>query len=104
MTNNMKRAVIVAALLFGLPACSTNSGVDSKVYAAEQSLTLAEQAYFKTCQDVPTLKICVDPLKQQIKDLDNKAFAAKEAAKNNSALLSFAISAIGEFTTATAKR
>lgn len=98
------RRIVLAGLLLGVAACATDPGVESKVLAAEQSLTLAETTYVKTCRDVPTLTICVNPMKQQIKDLDNKAFAAKEAAKQNSALLSFAISAIGEFTTATAKR
>ena len=50
------KTIIAGLSLVALVSCA-NPGVESKVYAAEQSLTLAEQTYVKTCRDVPALSI-----------------------------------------------
>jgi len=102
----MKKQLFAGAFIFvsiSLISC-VNPGVSNKVNAAVASLTLAEQTYARTCRDVPTLVICVDPMKMKIKELDMKAYNAVKLAEANEAMLSFAIAAISDFTNATTVR
>ncbi len=99
----MKKYLVVGGLVF-LSACVGNPGISSKVDAVEVALTTAENTYVNTCRAAPLLRICVDPTKQIIKDLDMKAYNAVKAAQQNEALLSFAIDAVTSLTNATTSK
>ena len=103
MSKNYLRCATCCVWVLVLVSC-VDPGVSNKINAAKVSLTLAENTYVKTCRDVPTLVICVDPMKTKIKELDMKAYNAVKLAEGNEELLTFALSAIGEFTAATSVR
>jgi len=108
--------LVLAAGVFLIAGCAGNgpAGVSEKpmigngVAAAEQALTLAERIalrYTSLPQCGSEVKgfipRCHDPaIKAKIKALDNTAFNAVMAARNNEALLSVAVSAIGNLSAA----
>jgi hypothetical protein len=104
--------VLSAGLLFG---CTGPGGVSEKpaigngIAAAEQSLTLAERLALRYtslpqcgAKEVKGfIPRCHDPvIKAKIKALDNTAFDAVMAARNNEGLLSVAVSEIGNLSAA----
>ena len=96
----MRKIMAVGAFASLLASCA-HPGVSAKVDAVVLTLTTADNAYVKTCRDVPTLGICIEPRKTQIKALAQKAYDAVKAAEQNEALISFAIDTVNEFSAAT---
>lgn len=100
---NHKIVSTVAAGALCLLAACTSAGVGADIAAAEQSLTAIEQAalIYTSLPRCPAAAPCSDPATvAKIKALDNQAYTAVMAARNNSALLSAAIAAITNFSAA----
>lgn len=97
-------AVILAiGLASSLAACASSPRVTNNVLAAEQAMTTAQQLalIYTTLPRCPATAPCSDPATvARIKSLDQTAHDAVVAARSNEALLSLAISAIGNFKSA----
>jgi hypothetical protein len=107
------KGAMAACACIALVACTATTSVSNDVGAAEVTLTGLERVALiytsrPRCTVLPAVPFCSDQnTVNQIKALDNNAYQAVEAARQNSALLSDALLAIGSFqsvvTTATAK-
>jgi hypothetical protein len=93
----------------GPAGVSENQTISQGVAAAQQSLTLAEKLALRYTSLPPCgpkeavgfIPRChVPAIKAKIKELDNTAFNAVMAARNNEGLLSVAVSAIGKLSAA----
>ncbi len=95
------RIAIAGAGMLLAAACTTAPVVQNDVDAAEVTLTGLESLatiYTSLPPCGGAARVCSDPAtKQRIKDLDNQAFLAVMAAKQNSALLSAALASISAF-------
>ncbi len=87
--------------ILGIQGCTTSPTVANDVLAAEQTLTAAERLaliYTTLPRCGGAARVCSDQATvQRIKDLDNQAYVAVVAARQNTALLSAALAAIGAF-------
>ena len=97
----MRKFIMPIAALALLAGCVGGSAVQNDVLAAEKSLTALERLaliYTSLPRCGGAAQICSDPSTvQRIKDLDNQAYMAVKAAEQNSAMLSAALAAIGNF-------
>lgn len=100
----MKRLVVPLLSLALLASCVSpglQNTVSNDVLAAEQSLTAIERTaliYTTLPRCGGVARVCSDPATvQKIKDLDNQAYMAVKAARQNAGLLSVVLAAIGAF-------
>jgi hypothetical protein len=97
----MKKLFVIPLATLALVGCAAAPAVQNDVAAAEVTLTAAERLALIYTTLPPcggAARICSDQAtKQHLKDLDNQAFMAVKAARQNSALLSAALSSIAAF-------
>lgn len=99
MMGRIFSAVAVCALLVGCGQQAATQAVTTDVAAAEIALTAAERLAFiytslPHCLSAPS-PVCSDPATvAKIKALDNRAYSAVVAARNNAALVGLAVVAI----------
>lgn len=97
-------AAIAFTAALSLSACASQEAhntVSNDVLAAEQTLTATERLaliYTTLPRCGGVARVCSDHATvQKIKDLDNQAYMAVKAARQNAGLLSAALAAIGAF-------
>lgn len=101
--------LMMASIAVSTHGCSwfTTTAVSNDVAAAEVSLTAAEQAaliYTSRPRCGGTVKLCSDPaVVARIKQLDNQAYTAVIAARDNKGAVSAAVLAVEAFSTAIPK-
>lgn len=99
--NRLAPFLLSLTLLAGCASPGAQNTVNNDVLAAEQSLTAIERTaliYTTLPRCGGVARVCSDPATvQKIKDLDNQAYMAVKAARQNAGLLSVALAAIGAF-------